>query len=230
MTGLRLGALRDAVSPDFSYSQSYLSLLSAAGCMTGIICCASIPLWNLITRTMKCAVSRGKQEKGLDIYVGNSKKRTITIGKEGSGLAKPRDVVAGWLPSSRRRATRPSSELYTFDGIIDPRIPPTYAVPVDESRLVLNDDDDGLLARLPQISRSSTAELINEFPPSSSGSSVDGGEKYRQSAQSAVRSDVGQLSEEEYQRQMLHFAIHNAEFRRVIRFQLIPIGNTDGLS
>lgn len=39
VTGLRLAALRDAVSLDFSYSQSYLSLLSAAGSMVGIICC-----------------------------------------------------------------------------------------------------------------------------------------------------------------------------------------------
>lgn len=37
-----MAALRNAVSPDFTYSQSYLSLLSSAGCMTGVICCASL--------------------------------------------------------------------------------------------------------------------------------------------------------------------------------------------
>lgn len=41
VTGLRMASLQNAVSPDFTYSQSYLSLLSASGCMTGIICCAS---------------------------------------------------------------------------------------------------------------------------------------------------------------------------------------------
>lgn len=39
ITGLRLAALREAVSPDFTYSYSYLSLLSAAGAMTTVICC-----------------------------------------------------------------------------------------------------------------------------------------------------------------------------------------------
>ncbi|PSR98942.1 integral membrane protein [Coniella lustricola] len=44
ITALRMAALRNAVSPDFSYSQSYLSLLSAAGSMTGVVCCASFSI------------------------------------------------------------------------------------------------------------------------------------------------------------------------------------------
>lgn len=38
------------MSPDFTYSQSYLSLLSASGCMAGIICCASPTLWGIMKR------------------------------------------------------------------------------------------------------------------------------------------------------------------------------------
>lgn len=45
-----MASLRKAVSPDFTYSQSYLSLLSAAGCMTGIICCASPTMWAIFQR------------------------------------------------------------------------------------------------------------------------------------------------------------------------------------
>ncbi|KAK9434884.1 integral membrane protein [Metarhizium brunneum] len=39
VSAFRMKALHDAVGPDFAYSSSYMSLLSAAGTMTGIICC-----------------------------------------------------------------------------------------------------------------------------------------------------------------------------------------------
>lgn len=54
-----MAALRRAVSPDFTYSQSYLSLLSSTGCMTGVICCTApsiLKLWR----------SRRSQEKSQD--------------------------------------------------------------------------------------------------------------------------------------------------------------------
>ncbi|ROV92176.1 hypothetical protein VMCG_09286 [Cytospora schulzeri] len=53
VTGLRMAALRDAVSPDFTYCQSYLSLLSAAGSMAGIIYCASPALRALVVKVVK---------------------------------------------------------------------------------------------------------------------------------------------------------------------------------
>lgn len=58
MTGLRLGALRNAVSPDFSYSQSYLSLLSAAGSMSGIICCAAPSIKLVMGRVVRWVLQR----------------------------------------------------------------------------------------------------------------------------------------------------------------------------
>lgn len=48
-----MAALRNAVSPDFTYSQSYLSLLSASGCMAGIICCASPSLILILRKTLE---------------------------------------------------------------------------------------------------------------------------------------------------------------------------------
>lgn len=47
-----MAALRSAVSPDFTYSQSYLSLLSSAGCMTGVICCVA-PSLPAMVRAMR---------------------------------------------------------------------------------------------------------------------------------------------------------------------------------
>lgn len=46
-----MAALRNAISPDFTYSQSYLSLLSASGCMSAIICCASPTLVAIMKNT-----------------------------------------------------------------------------------------------------------------------------------------------------------------------------------
>lgn len=73
-----MAALHNAVSPDFTYSQSYLSLLSASGCMTGIICCASPSLWAMMKR-----VNKGRQVqwrhriKALRVYVSRPTGRGI---------------------------------------------------------------------------------------------------------------------------------------------------------
>lgn len=65
-----MAALRNAVSPDFTYSQSYLSLLSASGCMTGIICCASPSIWAMIKRNCHGRHFRWRdQVKALQVYV-----------------------------------------------------------------------------------------------------------------------------------------------------------------
>lgn len=57
-----MASLRKAVSPDFTYSQSYLSLLSASGCMTGIICCASPTIWAIFQRVLDSL----RQQKNLN--------------------------------------------------------------------------------------------------------------------------------------------------------------------
>lgn len=67
MTGLRLGALRNAVSPDFSYSQSYLSLLSAAGSMSGIICCASMSIKAVVGQVVGWVLQRFESRKPCPI-------------------------------------------------------------------------------------------------------------------------------------------------------------------
>ncbi|ROV89875.1 hypothetical protein VPNG_10248 [Cytospora leucostoma] len=71
ITGLRMGALRAAVSPDFSYSQSYLSLLSAAGSMAGIICCASPAIWGLHNRRRTSPPARGRVSEDETCRVRN---------------------------------------------------------------------------------------------------------------------------------------------------------------
>jgi len=47
VTGLRLKALHLATSPDFTYSKSYLGLLSAVGSMSGIILCSVPALYRM---------------------------------------------------------------------------------------------------------------------------------------------------------------------------------------
>lgn len=56
-----MGALYKTVSEDFTYSQSYLSLLSAAGTMTAIVCCAS-PIFPQVYNKMQRRRGRGRNE------------------------------------------------------------------------------------------------------------------------------------------------------------------------
>lgn len=69
VTGLRMAALRNAVSPDFTYSQSYLSLLSASGCMTGIICCASPTVWAIMQKVVHNRHLRWATDRVRDLQV-----------------------------------------------------------------------------------------------------------------------------------------------------------------
>ncbi|KAF2826709.1 hypothetical protein CC86DRAFT_19844 [Ophiobolus disseminans] len=48
VTSLRLKALQLAVSTDFTYSKSYLSLLSAAGCLLSIVLCGAIAIYRIL--------------------------------------------------------------------------------------------------------------------------------------------------------------------------------------
>ena len=65
-----MGALYKTVDEDFTYSQSYLSLLSAAGTMTAIVCCAS-PIFPQVYNEWQKKRRRGRDrgrdrdEKGL---------------------------------------------------------------------------------------------------------------------------------------------------------------------
>jgi hypothetical protein len=62
VTGLRLKALHLATSPDFTYSKSYLGLLSALGSMLGIILC-SVPTLSSVIRARQGANSTGHNTK-----------------------------------------------------------------------------------------------------------------------------------------------------------------------
>lgn len=90
ITGLRMAALRNAVSPDFTYSQSYLSLLSSTGCMIGVICCASIAIRAVIQRVRQHKVTRSRRSPDLHvgisapIAVNNGDERTVS-GQEDGG-------------------------------------------------------------------------------------------------------------------------------------------------
>lgn len=64
-----MAALRNAVSPDFTYSQSYLSLLSSAGCMTGVICCASPAIRAKVHRVRQDKAMRWRPNPGLEVYI-----------------------------------------------------------------------------------------------------------------------------------------------------------------
>ncbi|KAG8164457.1 hypothetical protein KVR01_006375 [Diaporthe batatas] len=99
VTGLRMASLQKAVSPDFTYSQSYLSLLSASGCMAGIICCASPSLWGSLKRMF---VRRRRRCCGgiMDI-MGPSTMRNRATGTfqnidEGSTSRTGEDRTEGW--------------------------------------------------------------------------------------------------------------------------------------
>lgn len=75
-----MAALRNAVSPDFTYAQSYLSLLSASGCMTGIICCSSPSLWFLMKRACHGRHLRWRQRvKALQVYVSGPTLRNMRV-------------------------------------------------------------------------------------------------------------------------------------------------------
>ncbi|KAI7778024.1 hypothetical protein LA080_002661 [Diaporthe eres] len=69
ITGLRMAALRNAVSPDFTYSQSYLSLLSSAGCMTGVICCASPAIRAMVQRARQNKAMAWRPNPDLEVHV-----------------------------------------------------------------------------------------------------------------------------------------------------------------
>ncbi|KAG6354447.1 hypothetical protein INS49_004464 [Diaporthe citri] len=69
ITGLRMAALRNAVSPDFTYSQSYLSLLSSAGCMTGVICCASPAIRAMFQRVRQNKAMTWRPNIDLEVHV-----------------------------------------------------------------------------------------------------------------------------------------------------------------
>lgn len=53
VSAFRMKALHDAVGPDFAYSSSYMSLLSAAGTMTGIFCCGIPGLRAIVVRRQR---------------------------------------------------------------------------------------------------------------------------------------------------------------------------------
>lgn len=75
-----MAALRNAVSPDFTYAQSYLSLLSASGCMTGIICCSSPSLLALTKRTCHGRHLRWRHRvKALQVYVSGPTLRNMRV-------------------------------------------------------------------------------------------------------------------------------------------------------
>lgn len=72
-----MAALRNAVSPDFTYSRSYLSLLSASGCMAGIICCISPSFWPILKKALNGKQLRWKRGvKALQVYISGP----LTIG------------------------------------------------------------------------------------------------------------------------------------------------------
>lgn len=64
-----MAALRNAVSPDFTYSQSYLSLLSSAGCMTGVICCASPAIRAMVQRARQNKAMAWRPNPDLEVHV-----------------------------------------------------------------------------------------------------------------------------------------------------------------
>ncbi|KID78792.1 integral membrane protein, partial [Metarhizium brunneum ARSEF 3297] len=59
VSAFRMKALHDAVGPDFAYSSSYMSLLSAVGTMTGIICCGIPGLRAIVVRRQRGRHGRG---------------------------------------------------------------------------------------------------------------------------------------------------------------------------
>lgn len=63
-----MAALRNAVSPDFTYSQSYLSLLSSAGCMTGVICCASLNIPGFVSMMKERMPWRWRRTPSLQVH------------------------------------------------------------------------------------------------------------------------------------------------------------------
>lgn len=73
-----MAALRNAVSPDFTYSQSYLSLLSSTGCMTGVICCASPAIRAMIQRVRQDMAMRWRPNP--DFQVGTSAPTAVNNG------------------------------------------------------------------------------------------------------------------------------------------------------
>lgn len=81
-----MAALRHAVSPDFSYSQSYLSLLSVSGSMTGIICCAPPALRALLTtRAPNAHARRAHNETGFHISWSTNPARAYIAEPEQAG-------------------------------------------------------------------------------------------------------------------------------------------------
>lgn len=74
-----MAALRDAISPDFTYSQSYLSLLSSAGCMTGVICCASPAIWRITTGLSEGLFRRPKRKQRADLEANAPSPAVISI-------------------------------------------------------------------------------------------------------------------------------------------------------
>lgn len=84
-----MAALQKAVSPDFTYSQSYLSLLSASGCMAGIICCALPALGAMMAKTCRGRNLRLRHHiKALQLYVSgptrNTRSNRFTWGTRGT--------------------------------------------------------------------------------------------------------------------------------------------------
>ncbi|KAK2606577.1 hypothetical protein N8I77_005317 [Diaporthe amygdali] len=97
ITGLRMAALRSAVSPDFTYSQSYLSLLSASGCMTGIICCASPTISGIVQRVVQNRRSRWTPNRaaGLQFNVSEPTARDTRTQPSPSEGGSDHDVEKG---------------------------------------------------------------------------------------------------------------------------------------
>ena len=90
-----MAALRSAVSPDFTYSQSYLSLLSSAGCMTGVICCASFAIRNMVQRIRERQALR--LSPSLEVHVSgptarNTSRATRTVLRQEEEEANDRDL------------------------------------------------------------------------------------------------------------------------------------------
>jgi hypothetical protein len=78
VTGLRLKALHLATSPDFTYSNSYLGLLSAIGCMLSIVLCVT-PILPILFRKVK---ERGRTDRNLTRYgLENSTPTSIPLGE-----------------------------------------------------------------------------------------------------------------------------------------------------
>lgn len=98
-----MAALRSAVSPDFTYSQSYLSLLSAAGCMTGIICCTSPAIWAMgrgIIESRPVGYRAQRRGGDLQLYISgptakNSRNTSTQSAQEGGGRDIDVDVEKG---------------------------------------------------------------------------------------------------------------------------------------